>query len=179
VVVPAVLNTVEQTGLSMWLRNSDSIFGFYFVLLLHTLGLSLLVGPSIFIDLRMLGVAPDLPLRSLEWLFKIMWTGLGINATTGILLLIAYPTKALTNPMFYIKLTLIAVSVSLVLRIKRRVFDDVLSESAMIEKGKGMAKWSLGLWVGAITAGRLLAYTYRYLLYGVYAVITSGMHMRG
>ena len=36
-----------------------------------------------------------------------MWAGFWINALSGILLLIAYPTKALTNPLFYAKLVLI------------------------------------------------------------------------
>jgi hypothetical protein len=35
----------------------------------------------------------------------------------------------------------------------------------MEAKGRALAKWSLVLWIAAITAGRLLAYTYSYLLY--------------
>ena len=37
-----------------------------------------------------------------------MWAGFWVNAVSGVLLLIAYPTKALTNPLFYGKLVLIA-----------------------------------------------------------------------
>jgi hypothetical protein len=176
-VVPEILNTVEQSGLSMWIRNTDSLFGFYFILLLHTIGLSLLVGASVIVDLRILGVAPDLPLKSLKWLFRVMWAGFFINAPTGILLLISYPTKALTNPDFYIKLSLIGISLVVMQKIKTRVFDNSLSEPAMIERGKTMAKYSLALWAASITAGRLLAYTYTYLLYGVYAAITLNMHI--
>jgi hypothetical protein len=52
-------------------------------------------------------------------------------------------------------------------RIKNRVFVDAnLSEAARVAGGKLMAKLSLGLWIGAITAGRLLAYTYTYRLFG-------------
>jgi hypothetical protein len=47
-----------------------------------------------------------------------------------------------------------------------RVFGDAgLSEALMEAKGRTLAKWSLVLWIAAITAGRLLAYTYSYLLY--------------
>jgi hypothetical protein len=35
----------------------------------------------------------------------------------------------------------------------------------MIGRGKRLAAWSLVVWAGAITAGRLLAYTYSYLTY--------------
>jgi hypothetical protein len=35
----------------------------------------------------------------------------------------------------------------------------------MMAKGATLAKWSLCFWAGAITAGRLLAYTYRYVTF--------------
>jgi len=35
----------------------------------------------------------------------------------------------------------------------------------MMTKGKALAAWSLLFWAGAVTAGRLLAYTYNYLKY--------------
>jgi hypothetical protein len=50
-----------------------------------------------------------------------MWAAFAINATTGILLLIAYPTKALTNPLFYFKLTLVVVALTLVYFVARDV----------------------------------------------------------
>jgi len=104
-----------------------------------------------------------------------MWLGFGINAVTGVLLLTAYPTKALTNPVFYVKLSVIATAVVVMVKIKRRVFDDPsLSEEAMVARGKTLAMWSLGLWIGAITAGRLLAYTFTYLLYGHLGVLCLG-----
>ena len=164
--VPEIFNTIEKSGFSTWIRESDSFFGFYFILLFHTIGLSLLVGANAVVDLRILGVASDLPLKSLKRLFNIMWTGFWINATTGVLLLIGYPTKALTNPVFFLKLLFIALGVITMQRINTRVFDAGLSEEAMIAKGKTMALCSLLLWVGALTCGRLLAYTYTYISYG-------------
>jgi hypothetical protein len=69
--------------------------------------------------------------------------------------------------MFYIKLIVIASGLITAKRIKNRVFDDAsLTEEKMVAKGRTMAKWSLVLWTGAITAGRLLAYTYTHISYG-------------
>lgn len=162
------LNTIEQTALSTWLRESESVFGLYFILVIHTIGLALVVGGNVVIDLRLLGVVPKTPLAPLKQLYPIMWAGFGINAISGTLLLIAYPTKQLTNPVFYLKLTLIGLAIWVMVRIKNRVFDDSnLSQDAMIAAGRTLAKTSLLLWVGAITAGRLLAYTYLYLQYGL------------
>jgi hypothetical protein len=166
-VVPEFFQAIEQSGLSTWLRESDSVFAFYFILLCHTLGLAMLVGANAVVDLRLLGVPSDLPLRPLKKLFAIMWLGFAINAISGVFLVIAFPTKAFTNPDFYIKLTFIALAVITMQRIKGRVFgDSSLSDAAMVIKGKTLAKLSLALWIGAITAGRLLAYTYTYRLYG-------------
>jgi hypothetical protein len=164
--VPEFFNTIEQTGLSTWLRESESIFSFYFILVCHTLGLALLVGVNSAVDLLLLGVASDIPLKPLKRFFPLMWLGFYVNAISGVFLVIAYPTKAFTNPVFYIKLTLIALAVTTLWAIQSRVFGDAsLSEAAMVAKGRTMAKLSLALWFGAITAGRLLAYTYTWRLY--------------
>ncbi len=162
---PTFLRTIEDSGLSTWLRESESPFAFYFVLLFHTFGLALLVGANTVVDLRILGVAREIPLAPLKGLFRIMWIGFGINALTGVLLIIAYPTKALTNPVFYLKLTCIALAIWIVTKLKERVFDGNLNEKGMMARGATLAKWSLALWIGAITAGRLLAYTYKYLTF--------------
>ena len=166
VLPPLLLQTIEESGLSTWLRESESPFAFYFVLLFHTFGLALLVGANAVIDLRLLGIGRDIPLAPLKRLFGIMWLGFAINAVSGMLLLIAYPTKALTNPVFYSKLTLIGLAVWIMTKLQSRVFNDsTLTEAAMIGRGRMLAKWSLAIWIGVITAGRLLAYTYNYLTF--------------
>ena len=165
--VPEIFNTIEQSGISTWLRESQSIFGFYFILLFHTIGMSLVVGANAVVDLRILGVASDIPLQPLKRLFGIMWTGLGINVTTGLLLLTAYPTKALTNPDFYVKLSFIGLAVFTMWKLNVEIFGDSgLTEAAMIAKGKILAKCSLVFWIGAVGAGRLLSETARYFFYG-------------
>jgi hypothetical protein len=163
---PAFLQGIENTGFSTWLRESESPFAFYFILLFHTFGLALLVGANAVVDLRLLGVARAIPIAPLKRLFRIMWIGFGMNAITGLLLVFAYPTKALTNPDFYIKLALIGLAIWVMQKLNRQVFQDSsLNEAEMIAKGATLAKFSIFLWFGAIAAGRLLAYTYKYLTY--------------
>ena len=163
---PLFLQTIEDTGFSTWLRESESPFAFYFILLFHTFGLALLVGANAVVDLRLLGVARAIPLAPLKRLFRIMWIGFATNALTGILLVFAYPTKTLTNWDFYAKLTIIGFAVWIMQKQKKQIFEDSsLSEADMMARGASLAKWSLVLWFGAITAGRLLAYTYKYLTF--------------
>jgi hypothetical protein len=173
-VVPVFFQAIEQSSLSMWIRDSPSIFAFYFILLVHTIGLSLVVGASAALDLRILGIAASAPLRPFKTLFVFMWIGLGINIATGILLLIAYPTKALTNPVFYAKLLFIVLAVIATRKISARVFGDTgLDEVTMVARGRTAAIMSLIFWASAITAGRLLSETYRYLNYGAYLTRTK------
>src|SRR5216117_2649179 len=163
---PVFLHSIEASSFSTWLRESDSPFAFYFILLFHTFGLALLVGGNAVMDLRLLGVERRIPLAPFKRIFPIMWAGFAINSASGVLLLIAYPTKALTNPVFYTKLLLIAFAVWVMTKLKSRVFNDsTLNEAATIGRGRTLAKWSLALWIGVITAGRLLAYTYNYLTF--------------
>lgn len=159
--VVLIFKEIEQTGLSVWLRESDSAFGYWFILAIHCIGMGLLVGASALIDLRILGAAPDLPLAPLKKFYTYIWLGFWIQIASGALLLWAYPTKSLTNPDFYVKLVLIGFGVALMQMLKNRVFSDPgLSETVMMAKGRSFAILSLIVWVAAVTAGRLLAYTY-------------------
>ena len=151
---------IETSEFSIWLRESSSLWVFPFVLILHTWGLAFLVGANVVLDLRVLGLARDVPIRSLERYFLVMWLGFWVNAFSGVLLLIAYPTKAMTNPLFYVKLTLIGVAFALAFRIRRRLGEaPTTAGSPMPVRLRQLAAVSLACWAAAIPAGRLLAYT--------------------
>ena len=149
---------LEATSLSTWLRESPSLWAFPFVLILHTVGLAFFVGTNVAWDVRVLGFSLGIPLEALRRYFLVMWAGFWINAFSGVLLLIAYPTKALTNPLFYAKLALIAFGVVLAFRIRRQVNGLVASADAP-PMARMLAAVSLACWIAVIFAGRLLAYT--------------------
>ena len=91
----------------------------------------------------------------------MMWAGFWLNAVSGVLLLIAYPTKALTNPVFYVKLACIGFAVAILRGLANTIFQNPnLDLGEMPTRGKWLAGTSLFCWAGAILAGRLLAYTY-------------------
>ena len=156
----AIFTWIETGTLSTWLTESPSLWAFPFVLILHTWGLAFLVGANVVLDVRVLGLARAVPLQSLGRYFLVMWLGFLVNAVSGVLLLIAYPTKALTNPLFYVKLTLIAVAFGLALRIRRGLNEVPASAvSPVPARLKVLAGVSLACWAAAVPAGRLLAYT--------------------
>jgi hypothetical protein len=145
---------IESTAFSDWVRGAPTVFAFPTILSCHTVGMGLSAGINAAIAFRILGVAPNVPIQEMKRFLPIMWFGFWLNFASGIVLLIGYPTKALTNPVFYLKLVLVALGIWLVGVIRDRI------------EGfpKGLAIASLVCWGGAITAGRLLAYTYRHLM---------------
>jgi len=154
---------LESTELSQWITGSDSMFAFPGILTLHAIGMGFAVGLNAALDLRILGVAPGVPLPEMQRFVPMLWFGFWLNAVSGVLLLIGYPTKALTNPVFYLKLALIAAGMVLFVKISRRVFVDSDRGGATDSPSQSVRRLaivSLVCWAAAITAGRLLAYTY-------------------
>jgi hypothetical protein len=157
--VNAFLIWLESTPLNQWIVGSPSLFAFPGILALHAIGMGVAAGLSAVIDLRILGVAPGIPLAEMRRYLPLLWAGFWLNAASGVLLLIGYPTKALTNPVFYVKLSLIAVAMTLVVRIGRALSDEG-GANPPGRRLRRLAITSLACWAGAVTAGRLLAYTY-------------------
>jgi len=160
--IPEIFKTIEESGLSMWVRDNP----FWAILSVHALGMALLVGASGVVALRLLGIPRDLPIAPLKRLYTPIWIGFWIQVVSGLLLLIGYPTKSLTNLDFYLKLVLILAGMVVMVKLKKRVFGDSgISEADMMSRGKTMAILSLVFWLGVITSGRMLAYTYTYISY--------------
>ena len=163
-IMQAFLIWLEATSLSTWLRESPSLFAFPAVLSCHTVGMGIVAGINAAVALRILGAAPSVPLVEMKKFLPVMWFGFWLNAASGVGLLIAYPTKALTNPVFYLKLVLIASGIVLARAINRRAFTGPALEILSSQRLRALAAASLVCWAGAITAGRLLAYTYSRLM---------------
>jgi hypothetical protein len=68
-------NEVEQTGFSIWVQKSPSLFAYPMILFLHTVGLAFLVGPTVALGARVLGFARRLPLMPMEGFYRSMWIG--------------------------------------------------------------------------------------------------------
>ena len=151
---------VEAWPLGIWVREYPSIWGFPFILVLHTIGLAFMVGVNVVVDVRALGGAPGVPLISLRRYYRWMWAGFWVNAFSGVLLLVAYPTKALTNPLFYVTLSFIAAGLIVARIIRGYLVSGEVGPNVMAPRQlRLLAGASLLIWVVSITTGRLLAYT--------------------
>jgi hypothetical protein len=163
---------VERSALAEWIRGSESLLAFPAIITLHAIGMGFLAGGSTAIDLRILGVARGISLKAMAGFVPLLWLAFAINAVSGTLLLIAYPTKALTNPLFYVKLGLIALGVTLVYRIGATVLRATDGEDKPMPRfAKPLALASIATWIALILAGRFLAYTHRWEMLGVPAIL--------
>lgn len=153
---------LESIGLSVWIRESPSLLAFPFILFLHTLGLALIAGISSALAFGFLGFTSLHPAGPIRQFFPAMWLGLAVNTISGLLLLIAYPAKALTNPVFYIKIVAIIAALAIVQQFQRTVELNPAAAESM--RTKKIAVALLLLWLVAITTGRFLAYTHNMLM---------------
>ena len=150
--------TLENLGLSTWVRESPSKLAYPTVLWLHVMGMGVVAGISAIISLRLLGVSPKTPVQPLERLYPLMWVGFWINAATGTALLLASASKRLVDPTFYVKMIFIFAGVAVLQLTRNKVFRRLGPEGMPPDSAKALAWASLFCWLGAVTAGRLLAY---------------------
>jgi hypothetical protein len=148
-----LLRALETSGFSAWVRESGSLWSFPGILLVHTYGMGVLVGVILAVDLSILGFVPALPLAPLQKFFPLVWVAFWLNAITGAILFAADATK-LINVDFGIKMTFIVLAVINQRMIQKRLFGAAPSGA----HAKALAWMSMVCWLGAITAGRLLAY---------------------
>ena len=150
---------LQETRLALWVSGSSSLLGYPAILTLHTIGLALLVGAGVAVDLRLLGVARGTPLSALAPLFRIMWIGLAINTVSGVLLFIADAVRKGSQPIFAVKLLCVAGAVAVLVMIRSLVLHPSSAVTiAASTRARTLAMASLVLWTGAIVAGRLMAY---------------------
>jgi hypothetical protein len=162
---------LESSDVSLWVRG-PSVWVFPLILVFHTIGMALVAGIGGMTGLRILGFPPNVPLSAMEKFYPAFWIGLAINAASGVLLFIGYPYKAATNPVFYLKLSCIALGVYLVVKVRREVLRAPYAAgpaaALAIPRHAITLGWlSILAWAGAITAGRLLAYTFIWLRVGI------------
>jgi len=150
---------LQETPFSRWVAASTSLWAYPSILTAHTVGLGILVGGNIAVDLRLLGFLPGTPLAPFERLFPVMWAGFWINALSGACLFAADATTKAGQGVFYVKMLFILFGVVNMVMMRRRVFrPSTAAHATEGATGRRLAAVSLTCWAAALTAGRLMAY---------------------
>ena len=153
------LTSIQQSGFARFIGESGSKWGYPFVLFMHTLGLGIVAGVGAGLALRVLGFGRGVAMESLDRLFPIMWFGFILSAVSGLALLATDPVTKLHQTVFWVKLIFVFLGVINMQMMRNRIFrGPSVSSGVMPSNARMLAITSLFFWIGATTAGRLIAY---------------------
>jgi len=155
-----MFESLEYSALAIWV--GESLWGYPIMLGMHAVGLAIVVGIFLMLDLRILGFNKGVAFHSFLSLYKLAWIGLAVNTLSGFALFSSQATVFVESAPFLIKISCVALGVVFAVLIKRELrknADDSDQVSAGSDgKLRGLAIISLLCWIGAIFAGRLIAY---------------------
>lgn len=124
---------------------------------LHFIGLSLLVGTVGLFDLRLLGVARQIPVTALHRLVPFGVAGFALNVITGTMFVTSVPDQYIYNPAFQSKLLFMAAAGVNMLLFYRFAWRGLAAGQGMRLAQIGAAV-SVLCWLGVIVCGRLITF---------------------
>ena len=150
---------LENTELAYWVAVSP--WAYPMLLSLHIVGLAIVVGLYAMRDAVLLGWVKDLDLSVFLRLGTLAWAGFLLNALSGLLLFSSQASYLVTSIPFLVKICCIAVGMSVGQILQNKLVAVVVAagpSQAELAGQRILAALSLGIWVAAIIAGRLIAY---------------------
>lgn len=156
----AFLEWLQGTWLGVLV--AESLYGYPLLETLHTIGMALLIGSLGLINLRVLGYKPALPILGIADLLPLAWIGFTINALSGTALFTSDAVHFFESYTFRIKMLLVVLGGVNAAILSSKIFREQPAGVVAVAPTAG-AKWiagsSLVFWLGAVIAGRLIAYT--------------------
>ena len=151
----AWLAALEGSAIATTLRVSR--WGYAAVNAAHIMGIALLVGAIVPLNLRMFGLWPDVPRPLLaRVLVPVAATGLALAVVAGLLLFSVRAREYAGVGFLQAKLALVAVGTLSALALHRA--HGLLLEDASDARVLGHAAISMICWPGALLCGRLIAF---------------------
>jgi len=128
---------------------------------IHFIGLTMLLGSIAAWDLRLLGVAKQVPIAAFHRLIPFAVLGFGINAISGSLFLMTFPDQYVYNPAFHLKMLCVILAGANVVVFYLTVFRRASSfgpaaPGPMLARLNGAV--SLALWIVVIICGRMITF---------------------
>jgi hypothetical protein len=137
----------------------DSPIFFPIIATIHLMGLALIGGAVLVVDLRLLGFAlQGQPVTALaqdaeRWLFR----GLAVMISTGILLFMCFATKYYYLTFFWVKMAALLLVVVFTFSVRRRAIM-ATDGDASPTRGKLVALVSIVLWTTVAVGGRYIGF---------------------
>jgi hypothetical protein len=142
---------VDTSWLSLEIRASTWQFAIFEMI--HLMGLTMLLGSLMVLDLRLFGIGMrrQRPAELAKDVRAWMLSGLAIVLGSGVLLFFGEPMKLYANTSFHVKILLLFLAIVFQFTLFRRVTN---GNEASPLVNKFAAFISLGLWFGVGLAGR-------------------------
>lgn len=135
---------------------STTLWGYPIALGLHALGMAILAGVALMYSFRVLGwAAKDVPVTTLGSYMQVARVGFIINLLSGLALFCGSAVTQWGSWPFRIKIILIFVGLWLTTHIYNKC---ILGDGTVTQKHKTFAALAVFAWLGALLAGRLIAY---------------------
>ena len=147
------LFSLEDSALGMYV--SSSIWGYPIVLSLHALGMAALVGLSLMLAFRTLGVGSAIPVTALAPYWRIALGAFVVNLLSGIALYFGSASELTYNWAFLVKMVLVFVGLYLTHRLVKLC---IKGDGEITSANRKLAAWSVIAWVSALITGRLIGY---------------------
>lgn len=155
---PAWALALQESGLGLFIRNSLWIYPLANIT--HVLGVILLVGPIVALDLRLLGVGRFVPAAAASrFLTPFSIVGLLLVIPSGITLFTADAASLAVNTVLRIKLVLVVFGIANAI-LFRALWQARLDAWDRDPPGLGRAQaaLSIAIWLSVPVLGRLIAY---------------------
>lgn len=146
----------ENTRLALWIKGTTWVFAI--IETIHIIGLALLLGTMLIVDLRILGLGmrkqstAELASELAPW----TWAGLGVMILTGIPMFLSEAVRLYASTPFLLKMVFLICAVIFHFTLHRKVTGSEAAENAW--QGKVAACVSLTCWLGVALAGRVIAF---------------------
>ena len=149
---------VQQSAVAEFLRHS--IWLYPVINAAHIIGLALLFGATIPLDLRLLGCWPSMPIALLaRVLMPVIVSGLAMAIAFGALLFITGPVDYLYSSVFIFKILLLSLALlNAFILTRAEAWRKALLSNTLNVQVRLQALLSIILWLAVIFLGRLIAY---------------------
>ena len=147
----AAPNATSFTG---WTALASHPWAYPALEVVHIVGIALLVGNLVLLEVRVWGAAPQLPVQALARLALLLALGgFGLVALSGLTMFSTQPQELLTNRAFVLKMGLVALA-----GLNAALFHARGGLTKLDALARAQTALSLGLWLTVIICGRWIAY---------------------
>lgn len=150
--VPRMMDSLASPA--AWVDLSAHAWAYPVLEIVHIVGIALLLGNLVLVELRVWGFGASLPLPALARLaLRVSLLGFGIAAVSGLVMFSSQTDEFLANRSFLVKMSLLALA-----GVNAAVFHARGGLVKLDGTARAQTALSLGLWLGVIICGRWIAY---------------------